>query len=82
MTIRRRGPTLSTMDDTARDDMDPRETARTRRRDRDLDHSKDLLRPGLAKGLKQVAEAQAKRDRELLERRAAPGKTDRRDDRS
>ena len=54
-------------------DVDPREAARDRRRDRDhAAHARALMRTGLAKGFKQILDAQAHR----AERAA------RRDDRS
>ena len=43
------------------DDIDPRETARTRRRDRDAAaEARDLLKPGMGKVFKQIRDAQAK----------------------
>jgi hypothetical protein len=43
------------------DDLDPRETARTRRRDRDAAaETRDLLKPGMGKVFKQIQDAQAK----------------------
>lgn len=43
------------------DDLDPRETARTRRRDRDAAaEARDLLKPGMGKVFKQIQDAQAK----------------------
>ena len=45
----------------AHDDLDPREDARVRRRDRDAEaQSRDLLRPGMGKVFKQIQDAQAK----------------------
>lgn len=43
-------------------DLDPREVARDRRRDRDHSaHERGLMRTGLAKGFKQILDAQAHR---------------------
>ena len=40
------------------DDLDPREAARTRRRDHDLDaERRDLLRPGMGKVFKQITDS-------------------------
>lgn len=52
------------MDDDARDqaraDVDAREAARIRRRDRDADAAaRDLMRPGMGKVFKQILDAQA-----------------------
>jgi hypothetical protein len=45
----------------ADDDLDPREAARLRRRDREADaEGRDLMRPGMGKVFKQIQEAQAK----------------------
>jgi hypothetical protein len=42
-------------------DLDPREAARTRRRDRDADaEARDLMRPGMGKVFKQIQDAQRK----------------------
>jgi len=42
-------------------DLDAREAARTRRRDRDADAAaRDLMRPGMGKVFKQIQDAQAK----------------------
>jgi len=47
------------------DDLDAREAARIRRRDRDADaESRDLMRPGMGKVFKQILDAQAKAARE------------------
>jgi hypothetical protein len=60
------------------EDLDPREEARTRRRDRDAAASeRALMRPGLGKQFKQVLDAQVRRGREAgetLERRKGPKK--------
>lgn len=43
------------------DDLDSREAARTRRRDRDGDAAaRDLMRPGMGKVFKQIQDAQVK----------------------
>ncbi len=42
-------------------DIDPREDARIRRRDRDADaEARDLMRPGMGKVFKQIQDAQAR----------------------
>jgi hypothetical protein len=42
-------------------DLDAREAARVRRRDRDADaRARDLMRPGMGKVFKQIQDAQAK----------------------
>jgi len=52
------------------DDVDPREAARNRRRDRDADaEARDLMRPGMGKVFKQIQDAQAKAAREPSGRR-------------
>ena len=41
------------------DDLDPRETARNRRRDRDAEaEARDLMKPGMGKVFKQIQDAQ------------------------
>lgn len=46
-------------------DIDAREAARTRRRDRDIDAAaRDLMRPGMGKVFKQIQDAQAKAGKE------------------
>lgn len=51
-------------------DVDPRETARNRRRDRDTDaEARDLMRPGMGKVFKQIRDAQAKAAKEPSGRR-------------
>ena len=41
------------------DDVDPREAARIRRRDRDIDaEARELMRPGMGKVFKQIQDAQ------------------------
>jgi hypothetical protein len=41
------------------EELDPREAARTRRRDHDADaESRDLMRPGMGKVFKQIQDAQ------------------------
>jgi hypothetical protein len=43
------------------DDLEPREAARNRRRDRDADaEARDLMRPGMGKVFKQIQDAQRK----------------------
>jgi hypothetical protein len=43
------------------EELDPREAARARRRDREADAAqRDLLRPGMGKVFKQIQDAQAK----------------------
>jgi hypothetical protein len=52
------------------DEIDPREQARTRRRDRDADaQARDLLRPGMGKVFKQIQDAQARAAKEPVRRR-------------
>lgn len=52
------------------DDLDPRELARARRRDRDADaERRDLMRPGMGKVFKQILDAQAKAAAEPPRRR-------------
>ena len=47
------------------DDIEAREAARIRRRDRDADAAaRDLMRPGMGKVFKQIQEAQAKAAKE------------------
>jgi hypothetical protein len=47
------------------EDLDPREDARNRRRDRDADaEARDLMRPGMGKVFKQIQDAQAKAAKE------------------
>jgi len=49
----------------AADDIDPRESARIERRDRDADAAaRALLRPGMGKVFKQIQDAQAKAAKE------------------
>jgi hypothetical protein len=51
--------------DHERDDLDAREAARARRRDRDVDaQQRELMRPGMGKVFKQIQDAQAKAARE------------------
>jgi hypothetical protein len=43
------------------DDLDPREAARTRRRDRDAEaERRELMKPGMGKVFKQILDAQAR----------------------
>jgi hypothetical protein len=47
------------------EELDPREEARARRRDREADAAaRDLMRPGMGKVFKQIQDAQAKAARE------------------
>jgi hypothetical protein len=51
-------------------DLDPREAARIRRRDRDADaEARDLMRPGMGKVFKQIQDAQAQAARAPVKRR-------------
>jgi len=51
-------------------DLNPRESARIRRRDRDADaEARDLLRPGMGKVFKQIQDAQARAAKEPTGRR-------------
>lgn len=52
------------------EDLDPRETERVRRRDREADakHT-ELMRPGMGKVFKQILDAQAKAAKEPVKRR-------------
>ena len=53
------------------DELEPREEARTRRRDRDGEaEGRDLMRPGMGKVFKQIQDAQSKTAREIAERRS------------
>lgn len=50
--------------------LDPREAERERRRDRDMSAAgRAGMRSGLAKGFRQIADAQTKRDKALAARR-------------
>ncbi len=52
------------------DELDPKEVARLKRRDRDLEaQRRALLRPGMGKVFKQILDTQAKAAREASERR-------------
>jgi hypothetical protein len=54
------------------DDLDPREAARARRRDRDADAAqRELMRPGMGKVFKQILDAQAKAAQEAKAAREA-----------
>ncbi|MEO5705007.1 MAG: hypothetical protein ABIZ52_00785 [Candidatus Limnocylindrales bacterium] len=56
--------------DQDRTDMDAREAARTRRRDRDAAAAaRDLMRPGMGKVFKQILDKQASVAREPVKRR-------------
>ena len=51
-------------------ELNPRESARIRRRDRDADaEARDLLRPGMGKVFKQIQDAQARAAKEPTSRR-------------
>jgi hypothetical protein len=66
-------PTILAMSD---DDLDPREVARVRRRDRDASAAHtELMRPGMGKVFKQILDAQAKAAKEPPKgrRRHKPG---------
>jgi len=57
------------------DEVDPRETARNRRRDRDAEaEARDLMRPGMGKVFKQIQDAQRKAADETPPRSADRGK--------
>ena len=52
------------------DELDPKEVARIRRRDRDAEaEARALMRPGMGKVFKQIQDAQAKAAREAPKRR-------------
>ncbi|HYH92819.1 MAG TPA: hypothetical protein VD763_06650 [Candidatus Saccharimonadales bacterium] len=52
------------------DELDPREAARARRRDREAEaEGRDLMRPGMGKVFKQIQDAQAKAAKEPTPRR-------------
>lgn len=52
------------------DQLDAREVARARRRDRDVDaEARDLMRPGMGKVFKQIQDAQARAAKEPPKRR-------------
>ena len=56
------------------EELDPRESARARRRDRDADAAqRDLLRPGMGKVFKQIQDTQAKAAKEPPKRRRRKG---------
>ena len=51
-------------------EIDPREAARNRRRDRDADaEARDLMRPGMGKVFKQIQDAQARAAKAAASRR-------------
>ena len=55
------------------DDLDAREDARVRRRDRDAaSEARDLMRPGMGKVFKQILDAQAKAAKTPPKRRRKP----------
>jgi hypothetical protein len=48
------------------DELDPREAARARRRDRDAEaRERDLMRPGMGKVFKQIQDAQVKSPKQV-----------------
>ncbi len=52
------------------EDLDPKELARAKRRDRDLEaHRRALLRPGMGKVFKQILDTQAKSAKEASKRK-------------
>jgi hypothetical protein len=54
-------------------DIDPREAARTRRRDRDAAaEARALMRPGMGKVFKQIQDTQARAAKEPPKRRKGP----------
>lgn len=54
------------------DELDPREIARSKRRDRDLEaERRALLRPGMGKVFKQILDTQAKVAKKASKRKAA-----------
>jgi hypothetical protein len=58
--------------------IDAREAARIRRRDRDLDAAaRDLMRPGMGKVFKQIQDAQAKAAKRPARPRRRPGEAPR-----
>ena len=60
------------------DHLDPRETARARRRDRDADaEHRDLMRPGMGKVFKQILDKQARDATEPAPRKGGSGRSSR-----
>ncbi len=58
---------------TDRDELEPREAARIRRRDHDADaEARALMRPGMGKIFKQIQDAQAKAAKAPSKRRRRP----------
>ncbi len=56
------------------DELDPRETERLRRRDREAEaQQRDLMRPGMGKVFKQIQDAQARAAKEPAARRRRRG---------
>ena len=66
------------------EDLDPKEAARVRRRDRDADAAaRELMKPGMGKVFKQILDRQAREAREAREARPSshhPSRGDRRRD--
>jgi hypothetical protein len=57
------------------EDLDPRETERVRRRDREAEaEQRALMKPGMGKVFKQIQDAQAKAAKEPRKRRRQPNK--------
>ena len=60
------------------DELDAREQARTRRRDRDLDSAqRDLMRPGMGKVFKQILDKQGREATEPAPRKRRAGQSSR-----
>ena len=56
------------------EELDPKEAARARRRDRDASaEARDLMRPGMGKVFKQIQDTQAKAAKEPPKRRRRKG---------
>lgn len=65
----RLGDTIHAMDE----ELDPKEVARAKRRDRDLEAKRRaLLRPGMGKVFKQILDTQEKAAKEAAKRRPKP----------
>ena len=60
------------------DELDPREAARARRRDRDADaEQRDLMRPGMGKVFKQILDKQGREATEPVPRKGGSGRSSR-----
>ena len=60
------------------EELDPREDARARRRDRDADaERRDLMRPGMGKVFKQILDKQAREATEPAPRKGGSGSSSR-----